>query len=147
MLPKICEEICANLSLLKSWGPPLYFWKSFRPFSFPPTQIFFQVPPFLKFSKFGFPPSFERGGNRLWMLMKKCWKNEISKKSNYDPYKEIPIYPILDPCYIFKSSIFWKPFIIAFHRHQNHDHSNFRSKDIDIQSQHLLRPCLGQNLT
>ena len=32
---------------------------------------------------------------------------------------------------------FQKPFIIDFQRHKNHDHSNFCSKDIDIQSQHF----------
>ena len=73
---QIFKEIYANLSLkvpifaffipiliLKSWIPPL-FEKS-PPFLVSPTPIFFRFPhPFLKFSKFGFPP-LERGGDTL----------------------------------------------------------------------------------
>ena len=53
---------------LKSWVIPPLFLKIFPPFGFPHPKIFFQVPPFLKFSTFGSPP-FERVGEHTMITL------------------------------------------------------------------------------
>ena len=87
----------------------------------------------------------------LIKMIQRSWKNRISKKfQTLTPHEQIPIFPVLNQKFligiswcIFKKSISQKPFTMAFYRHQSHDHSNFCSKDIDIQSRHLVRHCFG----
>ena len=92
----------------------------------------------------------------LMMMIQRYWKNKITKILNFDSHEEIlifpdfpnfrPKFPDQDLIIYFKSYTNWKPFTIAFYWHQNHDHSNSSSKDINIQSQHVDRPCCAQKL-
>ena len=45
--------------------------------------------------------------------------------------------------YVFNYQFSKKPYIIAFHRHQNNNHRCFIAKDIDIWSQPIFRPKTG----